>query len=123
MTYATLMVSLALDQPNDSRLQVAGELAETASAATAGARAPSIDATTAAASATDASIFSIPAEPNAANHETMQLDRTTVPPNAAARTRREFTIPASTGSLGSQIAACDDAIIRSGRGRAMANEG
>jgi len=28
MTYATVMVSLALDQPNDSRLQVAGELAE-----------------------------------------------------------------------------------------------
>lgn len=28
MTYATVMVCLALDQPNDSRLQVAGELAE-----------------------------------------------------------------------------------------------
>ncbi|QOZ56355.1 universal stress protein [Bradyrhizobium sp. CCBAU 53338] len=28
MTYATVMVSLALDQPNDARLQVAGELAE-----------------------------------------------------------------------------------------------
>lgn len=28
MTYATVMVSLALDQPNDSRLRVAGELAE-----------------------------------------------------------------------------------------------
>lgn len=28
MSYATVMVSLALDQPNDSRLQVAGELAE-----------------------------------------------------------------------------------------------
>jgi nucleotide-binding universal stress UspA family protein len=28
MTYATVMVSLALDQSNDSRLQVAGELAE-----------------------------------------------------------------------------------------------
>jgi nucleotide-binding universal stress UspA family protein len=28
MTYATVMVSLALDQPNEARLQVAGELAE-----------------------------------------------------------------------------------------------
>jgi nucleotide-binding universal stress UspA family protein len=28
MTYATVMVCLALDQPNDARLQVAGELAE-----------------------------------------------------------------------------------------------
>lgn len=28
MTYATVMVSLALDQPNDARLQIAGELAE-----------------------------------------------------------------------------------------------
>lgn len=28
MTYATVVVSLALDQPNEARLQVAGELAE-----------------------------------------------------------------------------------------------
>src|SRR3954453_10960922 len=28
MTYATVMVSLALDQPNEARLQVVGELAE-----------------------------------------------------------------------------------------------
>ena len=28
MTYATVMVSLALGQPNHARLQVAGELAE-----------------------------------------------------------------------------------------------
>ena len=28
MTYATVMVSLALDQPNEARLQIAGELAE-----------------------------------------------------------------------------------------------
>ena len=28
MTYATVMVSLALDQPNNARLEVAGELAE-----------------------------------------------------------------------------------------------
>ena len=28
MTYATVMVSLALDRPNEARLQVAGELAE-----------------------------------------------------------------------------------------------
>lgn len=36
MTYATLMVSLALDQPNDARLQVAGELAERFDAAIIG---------------------------------------------------------------------------------------
>ncbi|WP_426610376.1 universal stress protein [Bradyrhizobium sp. McL0616] len=36
MTYATVMVSLALDQPNDSRLQVAGELAERFEAAIVG---------------------------------------------------------------------------------------
>jgi nucleotide-binding universal stress UspA family protein len=36
MTYATVMVSLALDQPNDSRLQVAGELAERFDAAVIG---------------------------------------------------------------------------------------
>lgn len=36
MTYATVMVSLALDQPNDSRLQVAGELAEQFEAAIVG---------------------------------------------------------------------------------------
>ncbi len=36
MTFATVMVSLALDQPNDSRLQVAGELAERFEAAIVG---------------------------------------------------------------------------------------
>lgn len=36
MNYATVMVSLALDQPNDSRLQVAGELAERFEAAIVG---------------------------------------------------------------------------------------
>ncbi|MBR0849249.1 universal stress protein [Bradyrhizobium diazoefficiens] len=36
MTYATVMVNLALDQPNDSRLQVAGELAERFGAAIVG---------------------------------------------------------------------------------------
>ncbi|UGX99241.1 universal stress protein [Bradyrhizobium barranii subsp. barranii] len=36
MTYATVMVSLALDQPNDARLQVAGELAERFEAAVVG---------------------------------------------------------------------------------------
>jgi nucleotide-binding universal stress UspA family protein len=36
MPYATVMVSLALDQPNDSRLQVAGELAERFAAAIVG---------------------------------------------------------------------------------------
>ncbi|QDP24746.1 universal stress protein [Bradyrhizobium cosmicum] len=36
MTYATVMVSLALDQPNDSRLLVAGELAERFEAAIVG---------------------------------------------------------------------------------------
>ncbi|QPF89844.1 universal stress protein [Bradyrhizobium commune] len=36
MTYATVMVSLALDQPNDARLQVAGELAERFEAALVG---------------------------------------------------------------------------------------
>jgi nucleotide-binding universal stress UspA family protein len=36
MTYATVMVSLALDQPNDSRLQVAGELADRFDAAVVG---------------------------------------------------------------------------------------
>lgn len=36
MTYATVMVSLALDQPNDARLQVAGELAERFEAAIVG---------------------------------------------------------------------------------------
>ncbi len=28
MTYATVMVSLALDQPNEARLEVAGQIAE-----------------------------------------------------------------------------------------------
>src|SRR5690349_15088322 len=36
MTYATVMVSLALDQPNEARLQVAGELAERFEAAIVG---------------------------------------------------------------------------------------
>lgn len=36
MTYATVMVSLALDQPSDSRLQVAGDLAERFGAAIVG---------------------------------------------------------------------------------------
>lgn len=36
MTYATVMVSLALDQPNEARLQVAGELAERFEAALVG---------------------------------------------------------------------------------------
>ncbi|MCG2641734.1 universal stress protein [Bradyrhizobium sp. GCM10023182] len=36
MTYATVMVSLALGQPNDARLQVAGELAERFEAAIVG---------------------------------------------------------------------------------------
>ena len=36
MTYATVMVSLALDQPNEARLQVAGELAEQFEAAIVG---------------------------------------------------------------------------------------
>lgn len=36
MTYATVMVSLALDQPNDARLQVAGEFAERFEAAIIG---------------------------------------------------------------------------------------
>jgi nucleotide-binding universal stress UspA family protein len=36
MTYATVMVSLALDQPNDARLQVAGEFAERFEAAIVG---------------------------------------------------------------------------------------
>jgi nucleotide-binding universal stress UspA family protein len=36
MTYATVMVSLALDQPNEARLQVAGELAERFEAAIIG---------------------------------------------------------------------------------------
>ncbi|OAF11356.1 universal stress protein [Bradyrhizobium neotropicale] len=36
MTYATVMVSLALDQPNDARLQVAGEIAERFEAAIVG---------------------------------------------------------------------------------------
>jgi nucleotide-binding universal stress UspA family protein len=36
MTYATVMVSLALDQPNDARLQIAGELAERFEAAIVG---------------------------------------------------------------------------------------
>ncbi|MGY4362686.1 hypothetical protein ACVW0J_009179 [Bradyrhizobium sp. i1.7.7] len=36
MTYATVMVSLALDQPNNGRLQVAGELAERFEAAIVG---------------------------------------------------------------------------------------
>jgi nucleotide-binding universal stress UspA family protein len=36
MSYATVMVSLALDQPNDSRLQAAGELAERFEAAMVG---------------------------------------------------------------------------------------
>ncbi|WP_441234615.1 universal stress protein [Bradyrhizobium sp. 930_D9_N1_4] len=36
MTYATVMVSLALDQPNEARLQVAGELAERFEAALIG---------------------------------------------------------------------------------------
>ncbi|MGY3294189.1 hypothetical protein ACVWW5_006859 [Bradyrhizobium sp. LM3.4] len=36
MTYATVMVSLALNQPNNARLQVAGELAERYEAALVG---------------------------------------------------------------------------------------
>lgn len=36
MTYATVMVSLALDQPNNARLRVAGELAERFEAALVG---------------------------------------------------------------------------------------
>lgn len=36
MTYATVMVSLAVDQPNEARLQVAGELAERFEAAVIG---------------------------------------------------------------------------------------
>src|SRR5438105_10824505 len=36
MTYATVMVSLALDQPNDARLRVAGEFAERFEAAIVG---------------------------------------------------------------------------------------
>ncbi|KYK48474.1 universal stress protein [Bradyrhizobium diversitatis] len=36
MTYATVMVSLALDQPNEARLQVAGDLAERFEAAIVG---------------------------------------------------------------------------------------
>ncbi len=36
MTYATVMVSLALDQPNEARLQVTGELAERFEAAIIG---------------------------------------------------------------------------------------
>lgn len=36
MTYATVMVSLALDQPNESRLEVAGQLAERFEAAVVG---------------------------------------------------------------------------------------
>jgi hypothetical protein len=36
MTYATVMVSLALDQSNEARLQVAGELAERFEAAIIG---------------------------------------------------------------------------------------
>src|SRR5262245_33320441 len=36
MTYATVMVSLAVDQPNEARLQVAGELAERFEAAVVG---------------------------------------------------------------------------------------
>ncbi len=36
MTYATVMVSLALDQPNESRLEVAGQLAEQYEAAIVG---------------------------------------------------------------------------------------
>ena len=36
MTYATVMVTLALDQPNEARLQVAGELAERFEAAIVG---------------------------------------------------------------------------------------
>ncbi|MBR0968343.1 universal stress protein [Bradyrhizobium diazoefficiens] len=42
MTYATVMVSLALDQPNDSRLQVAGELAERFDAAIVGVAAAQV---------------------------------------------------------------------------------
>lgn len=42
MTYATVMVSLALDQPNDSRLQVAGELAERFEAAIIGVAAAQV---------------------------------------------------------------------------------
>jgi hypothetical protein len=36
MTYATVMVSLALDQPNEARLAVAGQIAETFDAALIG---------------------------------------------------------------------------------------
>ncbi len=44
MTYATVMVSLALDQSNDARLQVAAELAERFEAAIVGVAAAAVRA-------------------------------------------------------------------------------